>query len=361
MKQLKNTYAIILAGGIGSRFWPISREHKPKQFIDILGTGKTLIQDAYDRYKLLVLPENIFVITNSDYVNLVKEQLPEISSNQILGEPVGKNTAACVAYAAHKISELSKDGVLIVAPSDHLIQDTTNFINQMHTAHRYAKEHDALITLGLKPHRPDTGYGYIQFDEKEVSSGVNKVRTFTEKPPMELAEKFIESGDFLWNSGMFVWSIPSILKALNEHLPEMDLTFSEGKGAYNTAIEAEHIQRIYTEISSISIDNGLLEKADNVYVLPSDFGWSDLGTWKSVHEKIATGETNTVLNATLHASNSSNNLVISDSKKLIVINDLDGYFVIDTADALLICKSDQEQEVKKISTDIKKKYGGKYS
>lgn len=361
MKQLKNTYAIILAGGIGSRFWPISREKRPKQFIDILGTGKTLIQDAYDRYKLLVQPENIFVITNSDYVQLVREQLPELTENQILGEPVGKNTAACVAYAAHKISELSEDGVLIVAPSDHLIQDTTSFINQMHTAHRYAMEHNALITLGLKPHRPDTGYGYIQYDENEVSAGVNKVKTFTEKPPLELAEKFLESGDFLWNSGMFIWSVPSILKALNEYLPEMNLTFGEGKGAYNTTIEAEHIQRIYSEIASISIDNGLLEKADNVYVLPSDFGWSDLGTWKSVHEKIATNDENTVLNAQLFASNAVNNLIVSDSNKLIVINDLDGYFIIDTADALLICKSDQEQEVKKISTDIKKKYAGKFS
>ena len=361
MKILKDTYAVILAGGIGSRFWPISRENRPKQFIDILGTGNTLIQDAYNRYKALVPEENIFVITNSGYIDLVKQQLPALSDNQILGEPVGKNTAACVVYAANKIADLSEDGVLIVAPSDHLIQDQNNFINQMHVAHRYAKENDALITLGLKPHRPDTGYGYIQYDENEVSNGINKVKTFTEKPPLELAEKFLESGDFLWNSGMFVWSISSVLKALDEHLPEMNLTFGEGKGAYNTAIESQHIERIYSEIASISIDNGLLEKADNVFVLPSDFGWSDLGTWKSVHEKLESNKENTTLNAVLHAIDSKDNLVVTSKDKLVVIKDLDGYFIVDSDDALLICKADQEQEVKKISTDIKKKYKGKFS
>ncbi|MGB0850169.1 MAG: mannose-1-phosphate guanylyltransferase [Bacteroidia bacterium] len=361
MKVLKDTYTVILAGGIGSRFWPISRANKPKQFLDILGTGNTLIQDAYNRYKAIVPSENIFVITNSAYKDLVKEQLPELSDNQILGEPIGKNTAACVAYAANKISELSENGVLIVAPSDHLIMDQNNFINQIHTAHRYAANNDALVTLGLKPHRPDTGYGYIQYEGKEAAKGVNKVKTFTEKPPLELANKFLESGDFLWNSGMFVWSIPSILSALNEYLPEMNMTFAEGKGAYNTKIEEEHIERIYTEIASISIDNGILEKAENVYVLPSDFDWSDLGTWKSVYEKIDSEEENTVLNARLHSTNSEGNLVVSDSNKLIVLKDLKDYFVIDTKDALMIIPADQEQEVKRISSDIRKEYDGEYS
>ena len=361
MKILKDTYAVILAGGIGSRFWPISRESRPKQFIDILGTGKTLIQDAYERYLSIVPKENIFVITNASYRDLVKEQLPDLGDNQILGEPVGKNTAACVAYAANKIADISDTGVLIVAPSDHLIMDKSNFINQIHIAHKYAKETDALITLGLKPHRPDTGYGYIQYDEKEVSKGINSVKTFTEKPPLELAEKFLESGDFLWNSGMFVWRVSSILKALEEHLPEMNLTFGECKGAYNTNLEEQHIERIYSEIASVSIDNGLLEKADNVFVLPSDFGWSDLGTWKSVQEKLEKEGDNTMLNVDLHALNSKDNLVVSDTQKLVVIKDLDGYFIVDSADALLICKADQEQEVKKISSDIRKLYKGKYS
>ena len=361
MKILKDAYAVILAGGIGSRFWPVSREDNPKQFVDILGTGKTLIQDAFERYEKLVPVENIYVITNSRYSELVKKQLPKLGDQQILAEPVGKNTAACVAYAAHKISEISKDGVLIVAPSDHLIQDENTFIQQIHTAHRFAKKTDALVTLGLKPHRPDTGYGYIQFDQNEVSDGVNKVITFTEKPPLELANKFLESGDFLWNSGMFVWRIECILKALQEFLPELNMSFSEVKGAYNTNLESKHIDRIYSEIASISIDNGILEKADNVYVLPSSFGWSDLGTWKSVQEQLASEDENTSLNVNLHAIDSSQNLIVSDSNKLVVIKDLEGYFVIDTKDALLICKSDQEQEVKRISSDIRKEYQGKFS
>lgn len=361
MKVLKDAYAVILAGGIGSRFWPVSREHTPKQFIDILGTGNTLIQDAYNRYKKLVPAKNIYVITNARYAALVKEQLPELEGQQILSEPMGKNTAACVAYAAHKISDISNDGVLFIAPSDHLIQDESTFVQQMHTAHRFAKENDSLVTLGLKPHRPDTGYGYIQFDQKEASKGVNKVVTFTEKPPLQLAEKFLESGDFLWNSGMFVWRVDTILKALQEYLPELNMSFGEVRGAYNTNLESKHIERIYTEIASISIDNGILEKAENVFVLPSSFGWSDLGTWKSVHEQLDAVDSNTSLNVNLHAINSKNNLVVSDKKKLVVIKDLDDYFIIDTEDALLICKSDQEQEVKKISSDIRKEFKGKYS
>jgi mannose-1-phosphate guanylyltransferase len=356
MKKLKDTYVLILAGGIGSRFWPISREDRPKQFLDILGTGKTLIQDAFNRYAKVAKEENIYIITNSNYVDLVCEQLPHLPKEQILGEPYGKNTAACVAYAANKISELSEDGVLIVAPSDHLILDEQEFISQIHKAHKFAANNDALITLGIKPHRPDTGYGYIQFEQKESADGVNKVITFTEKPPLEMAQKFLDSGDFLWNSGMFVWSIKSILSALTEHLPEMNLAFAEGKGAYNTSIEQKHIERIYSQINNISIDNGVLEKADNVYVLPSDFGWSDLGTWKSVNEHLDPKDNNTSLNAILHASNSKDNLVVTQTEKLVVLKDIEGYFVIDTEDALLICKSDQEQEIKKIASDIKKKY-----
>lgn len=361
MKKLKDAYAFILAGGIGSRFWPMSREDHPKQFLDILGTGNTLIQDAYNRYAKVVNTENIYVIANSRYTDLIKEQLPDISDNQILKEPTGKNTAACVAYAANKVQDVNENAIIIIAPSDHLIMDQTSFINQIHTAYRYASSTDALVTLGIKPNRPDTGYGYIQFDPKESSKGVNKVITFTEKPPLEMAKKFLDSGDFLWNSGMFIWSVKSILKALEDFLPEMHISFAEGKGAYNTKIESEHIERIYTEIASISVDNGILEKARNVYVLPSDFGWSDLGTWKSVHERITTDSPNAALNVDIEALNSTGNLVISDSNKVVVLKDLDNYFVIDTQDALLICPSDQEQEVKKISSELRKRFKGKYT
>ncbi|NNJ55194.1 MAG: mannose-1-phosphate guanylyltransferase [Bacteroidia bacterium] len=360
MKKLKDTYVLILAGGIGSRFWPISRESKPKQFIDILGTGNTLIQEAFMRYSKIAQKENIYVITNERYVDLVSEQLPQLPNSQILGEPYGKNTAACVTYASFKISELSKDGILIVAPSDHLILNESNFINQIHLAADFAKKNNALITLGIKPHRPDTGFGYIQYEKEETSPAINQVKTFTEKPPLEMAKKFLESGDFLWNSGMFIWSINNILSALRKHLPEMSFAFEEGKGAYNTSIEKEHIDRIYSQINSISIDNGVLEKANNVYVLPSEFGWSDLGTWKSVEERLEPVDNNKVLNATFYGINASQNLVVTESDKLVVLKDLSGYFVIDSKDSLLICKNNQEQEVKKIASDVKKKYKGRF-
>ena len=357
----EKTYVLILAGGIGSRFWPLSREENPKQFQDILGTGKSLIQSAYERYRKLVSADHIYVITNHTYVGLVQQHLPELQANQILAEPFGRNTAPCIAYAAHKIDDFENDALMIVAPSDHLILEEDNFVSQMRTALNFAEKNDALITLGIKPHRPDTGYGYIQFEEKETHEGINKVVTFTEKPPLEMAEKFVASGDFLWNSGMFIWSIKSILNALNEHLPELNLVFNEGTGAYNTKIEQDHILKIYERVNPISIDNGVLEKADNVFVLPSDFGWSDLGTWKSVADNTHVQNHNKVQNAVLHPIDSKNNLVVSSKDKLVVLKDIDNLYIIDTEDALLICKNDQEQEIKKIVGDIKNEFKGKYS
>ncbi|MBR9860502.1 mannose-1-phosphate guanylyltransferase [bacterium] len=359
--KLENTYVVILAGGIGSRFWPLSRENKPKQFLDILGTGKSLIQACYERYLKVVDPDHIYIIANGKYVPLIKEHLPEIKDEQILAEPFGKNTAPCVAYAAHKISDLNQDANMIVAPSDHLIINDENFFGQVKKAIDFCSDNDVLVTLGIKPHRPDTGYGYIQFIQEEVEEGINKVKTFTEKPPLEMAEKFLESGDFLWNSGMFIWSVNSVRKALEEHLTEMDLIFKEGNGAYNTSIESEHIEHIYSRIAGISIDNGLLEKADNVYVLPSDFGWSDLGTWRSVADNLESDDENKVIKAKVKSLNSSNNLVVSETEKLVVIKDVKDLYIIDTEDALLICPNDQEQEIKKIATSIKKEFNDKYS
>lgn len=359
--NVEKTYVLILAGGIGSRFWPLSREGNPKQFLDILGTGKSLILSSFERYSSFIDPERIFIITNHAYVDLVKKHLPNITDQQILSEPFGRNTAPCIAYAAHKIAELDKDATLIVAPSDHLIIDVHNFKEQMQKACWFAEHNDALVTLGIKPHRPDTGYGYIQFKEKESSDGIHKVITFTEKPPLELAEKFLESGDFLWNSGMFVWSIKSILKAMDEHLTEMNAIFNEGKGAYNTKIESDHIQKIYERINPISIDNGVLEKADNVYVLPSDFGWSDLGTWKSVADNTESIDGNKQLNSIVRAINSEGNLVVSSNHKLVFLKDMNDLFIIDTDDVLLICKNDQEQEIKKIVSIVKKEFNDKYN
>ena len=357
----EKTYVLILAGGIGSRFWPLSREDNPKQFQDILGTGRSLIQSAFDRYRRMVPAEHIYVITNHSYTELVKEHLPELSDQQILAEPFGRNTAPCVAYAAHKLAEIDEDAIMIVAPSDHLIVDEENFADTIDKACWFAERNDALITLGIKPHRPDTGYGYIQFKTRESSDGINKVVTFTEKPPLEMAEKFLESGDFLWNSGMFVWSNKSILKALEEHMTEMNMIFNEGSGAYNTKIESDHILKIYERINPISVDNGVLEKAENVYVIPSDFGWSDLGTWKSVSDNTESEEGNKSLKAVLKALDSKNNLVVTQNEKLVVLKHVDDLFIIDTEDALLICKNDQEQEIKKIVGIVKNEFKGKYS
>ena len=287
--KLEKTYVFILAGGIGSRFWPMSREARPKQFLDILGTGETLIRQAFNRYHKLVDAERIFVITNRSYVSMVKEQLPELAEHQILGEPQGKNTAPCVAYAAHKVADIDKDATLIIAPSDHLILDEPTFFQQVIKARDFAASNHALITLGIRPHRPDTGYGYIQYED-EVSPGINRVKAFTEKPPLEMAKIFLDSGDFLWNSGMFVWSVSSILAALDEHLTETNLVFAEGQGAYNTNLETAAVDSIYQRIQGISIDHGVLEKAENVYVFALLLlGWSDLGTWKSVQEMLESG------------------------------------------------------------------------
>lgn len=357
----ENTYVFILAGGIGTRFWPLSRKAKPKQFLDILGTGKSLLRSSYERYSAIVKPDHIFVITNSDYVELVQQHIPELSEQQIMAEPVGKNTAPCVAYAYCKLESIDEDAVMIVAPSDHLILDEDNFQKQVDKACDFARTNDALVTLGIKPYRPDTGYGYIQFVENETVDGVNKVVTFTEKPPLEMAKVFVESGEFLWNSGMFVWSLKSIRQALHTHLEEMFLLFNEGAGAYNTKIEFETMQRIYERLNPESIDNGVLEKADNVYVLPSDFGWSDLGTWKSLSDNTPSDGQNKTLNVDLRSVDSNNNLVVSSNKKLVVLKNVNDLFIIDTEDALLICTNDSEQEVKKLVSMVKKEFNDKYS
>ena len=359
--QNKHHYVAIMAGGIGSRFWPMSRTAYPKQFLDVLNTGKTLIQWTYERYTQFIPAENIYIVTSEEYVSIVEKQLPNLPKENILAEPSKKNTAPCIAYISFKLAQKDPQATFVVAPSDHLILEQENFQKIVEQSLDFVSNIKALATLGIMPTNPNTGYGYIQYEGLEVSKGVYKVKTFTEKPTIEIAASFLASGDFLWNAGIFAWKASTIIAAFEKYQPEMFELFDGEKANFNTASEKQSIQKIYPQCVNISIDIAIMEKADNVYLIPASFGWSDLGTWKSVHEKIATGETNTVLNATLHASNSSNNLVISDSKKLIVINDLDGYFVIDTADALLICKSDQEQEVKKISTDIKKKYGGKYS
>ena len=361
----KNNYAIIMAGGVGSRFWPSSRTNYPKQFLDILGTGNSLLQHTYKRFLKRFLPENIYIVTNTAYVSLVKDQLPSIGEQQILGEPIAKNTAACIAYACGKISKINPDAVCIVAPSDHLILDESGFLDVVDQAMDFAVNNPALVTLGIRPSRPDTGYGYIQFIEHVAHAHIHKVKTFTEKPSLEIANTFLESGDFLWNAGIFVWSIASIKKAFDTHLHEQYSLFDEANADYFTDNEAATILKIYEQTRSISIDYGIMEKAENVFVIPSEFGWSDLGTWTSLYEISDKDANQNVSNGkNIHLYQSSGCMVNTaqlTGDKIVVLNSVKDLIVVDTPDVLLICDKSKEQEVKEVATDIKIKFNEKYS
>lgn len=360
----KNNYAIIMAGGVGSRFWPSSRSNFPKQFIDILGVGQSLLQQTYSRFLKNFLPENIYIVTNQNYVGLVKEQIAGIQDQQILAEPMGKNTAACIAYACGKISKINTHAVCIVAPSDHLIIQEERFLEDVNQAMHFAQKNPVLVTLGIKPSRPDTGYGYIQY--LETGEDTKKVKTFTEKPSLEIAQTFIESGDFLWNAGIFIWSISSIKAAFKEHLPEQFVLFKEALESYFTPREQETITQIYEQTRSISIDYGIMEKAGNVYVRPVDFGWNDLGTWTSLYEISEKDQAGNVTkgNNSVLTYQSSNCLIkaaSNEQNKIYVLNSVSDLIVVDTPDVLLICDKNKEQEVKEVATDIKIRFNEKYS
>ncbi|MDB5061583.1 MAG: mannose-phosphate guanylyltransferase [Mucilaginibacter sp.] len=358
----KNYYAIIMAGGIGSRFWPISRTSYPKQFIDILGTGKTLIQNTYDRFLKICPKENIFVVTNESYTGLVKEQLPDMEDQQILTEPVMRNTAPCVAYGCFKIETMNPDAAIVVAPSDHLILDEAAFITAIEKSLKTATEQNCLITLGIKPSRPDTGYGYIQYTDQTLNDEFHKVKTFTEKPTVDIARTFIQSGDFLWNAGIFVWSAKTIVEAFNNYLPEMHEIFAEARSVYNSDEEKAFVHKIYQRCINISIDYGIMEKASNVYVLPSEFGWSDLGTWASIYQL---AEKDYVGNAVIPSDkvimyDSSNCMVNVPGEKLVILQGLHDFIVVESNNSLLICPRDQEQNIKQVVADVKSKFGSKY-
>lgn len=358
----KNYYAIIMAGGIGSRFWPISRTSHPKQFIDILGTGKTLIQHTYDRFLKICPPENIYIVTNESYLELVKTQLPSIAYEQILTEPVMRNTAPCVAYGCYKIESLNPDAVIVVAPSDHLIMDEAAFVESINKSMETALAEDCLITLGIKPSRPDTGYGYIQFTNQLLNNDFHKVKTFTEKPTLDIAKTFIQSGDFLWNAGIFVWSAKAIVNAFGRYLPDMHDIFADARSVYNSENERSYVGTAYQQCTNISIDYGIMEKAENVYVLPSEFGWSDLGTWASVYQL---AEKDYVGNAVIPAEkvimyDSSNCMVNVPDEKLVVLQGLHDFIVVESNNTLLICPRDKEQSVKQVVADVKQKFGTKY-
>jgi len=350
-----------MAGGVGSRFWPMSRTTFPKQFHDILGVGRTLLQMTYDRFLPVCPRENILVVTNERYRDLVQQQLPDLTPQQILCEPFMRNTAPCIAYASFWIAERETDAQIIVAPSDHLILNNDEFRQVIDVSLAQAKTSGNLVTLGIKPTRPDTGYGYIQWtDEKSNNpdSRIKRVKTFTEKPDIELARDFLESGDFYWNSGIFIWSLPSILHSFSTYLPDMFKAFSEGAGVYGTAGEQDFITRTYGISENISIDYGIMEKARNVNVVLGDFGWSDLGTWGSLHTHLAHDEfRNGTVGRNVLYYNCSNNVVHVAGDKLAVLHGLNGFIVVDTGNVLLVCKKEDEQKIKQFVNDIKIKKG----
>lgn len=357
----QHTYVAIMAGGIGSRFWPVSRTHHPKQFLDILGTGKTLIQQTFERFKDMVPVENIYVVTAEEYAGMVEEQVPEMPKENIIGEPSRKNTAPCIAYMSFKLLQKDTDASLIVAPADHLILDEEKFLEACANALSFANHFNALVTIGIKPTAPNTGYGYIQHETLEVAPSVCKVKTFTEKPNKELAKTFIASGDFLWNSGIFVWQVKRINSAFKKHMPEMYDLFSSEQHKLNTAEEKAAIEEIYPQCSNISIDFGIMEKADNVYVIPAEFGWSDLGTWNSAWDNMEKDYLeNAVAGKNVMVIDSTKCMIHAPEKKLVILQGLDDFIVVDTKDALLICEKEKEQEIKDYVAEVKRKKGDRF-
>jgi mannose-1-phosphate guanylyltransferase len=355
--SIKNNYVAIMAGGIGSRFWPESRNNHPKQFLDILGTGKSLIQWTYLRFLNICPPENIFIITSASYIATLKEQIPELKDENILAEPSRKNTAPCAAYIAFKLKQINPNANIIVSPADHLIFEERAFERTIFDSLDYVARHKALLTLGIKPTRPDTGYGYIQFEETDEESKVFPVKTFTEKPSLELAETFLRSGDFLWNAGIFVWNVNTIIEAIQTHLPEMYELFISVTD-YNTENEVKSIEKIYPMCQNVSIDYGFMEKAKNVFVIPSHFGWCDLGTWNSAydnHSKDKLG--NAIMGDNIMIIDATECMVKAPNQKLVVLQGLNNHIVVDTKDVLLICEKKREQQIKDYVNEVKRKKG----
>ncbi len=363
MKNNNNNYVAIMAGGIGSRFWPISRVDYPKQFLDILHTGKTLIQSTFERFAQFIPVENIYIVTASQYKDIVSKQLPQLPEDNIVCEPSRKNTAPCIAYISFKLSQKNPNANLICAPADHLIINDTDFVKACIEALGFTSENNALLTLGIKPTYPNTGYGYIQYEQPAVSDNVYKVKTFTEKPDLELAKTFLASGDFLWNAGIFVWQTRHILKSFETYLPEIYELFEGTKNAMNSEKEKEAIELIYPLCGSISIDYGILEKAENVYLIPASFGWSDLGTWGSAYENLEKDYMdNAVAGDNVILFDSTKNIVHASANKdkLILLQGLEDFIVVDTPDALLVCKKENEQNVKEYLAEIKRNKGDKF-
>ncbi|MCM1292431.1 MAG: mannose-1-phosphate guanylyltransferase [Bacteroides sp.] len=353
-------YCVIMCGGIGSRFWPYSRTDKPKQFIDFFGTGRSLLQMTFDRMKPLIPEENIFVVTNARYLDLVKEQVPQLTDDRILLEPDRRNTAPCIAWATYHISALDPEATMIVTPSDHLITREEVFDHCVNRGFQFVEDHDALLTLGITPTRPETGYGYIQIGD-EVEPDLLKVKTFTEKPDLELAQVFVDSGEFFWNAGIFMWRASAIKEALHRYLPDLTREFDKGEALFATDKEREFINHIFPACPSISIDFGVMEKADNVYVECVDFGWSDLGTWGSLYENSPKNiAANVTQKSTVLAYNSSGNIFMAPDNKLVVVSGLKDFIVADAGDVLLICPKSEEQRIRQMVNDVEQRFDDRY-
>ncbi len=350
-----NLYGLIMAGGVGSRFWPMSRQSYPKQFIDVLNCGKTLIQMTYERLSHFLNPENILIVTNAEYVHLVKEQIPNFPIQNILSEPVGRNTAPCIAYGCFKIQKMNPNAAVLICPSDHLIIDEALFQNIVLDSFDAVLQKPIIMTLGIRPTRPDTGYGYIQFEEDNIKTPFYKVKSFTEKPSLEIAEYFLSSGEYLWNSGIFISSVHHLIQEFQCYLPDIHEIFVNINNDLLTENETEQVNDAYLKCQNISIDYGIMEKTEQVFVYPASFGWSDLGTWASLYEHIPLDENQNAKQGKVIVFNSHQNMISSKSQdKIVVIEGLDNYIVVDTADVLMICRKNQEQFIKEVVNQLKK-------
>ena len=357
---MNNRYCVIMSGGVGSRFWPVSRNKLPKQFIDFFGTGESMLQMTYNRFSQIVPKENIYIITHQNYKDITKKQLPDIDESQILVEPQRRNTAPCVAWAAHHIKAKNKDANIVITPADHVILNETLFKESIDKSFELAASKDVLLTLGINPTRVETAYGYIQKAEDKIDE-FYKVKTFTEKPDSELAKVFIDSGEFLWNSGIFIWNVNSIIKAFEKNLPDIHSRFEVGKEFYATEKEADFISDMYPSCPNLSIDFGIIEKASNIYVLPSDFGWSDMGSWGSLYNITDKDENSNVsLQTSVLAYESHNNIVSLPADHIAVIQGLEDYIVAESGNVLIICKKSEEQRISNFVTDAKVKFGDDY-
>ncbi|MDO5985942.1 mannose-1-phosphate guanylyltransferase [Flavivirga amylovorans] len=356
----KNYYAILMAGGVGSRFWPVSTQDFPKQFHDMLGSGDTLIQKTFHRLAKLIPEENIFILTNERYNDLVFEQLPSVTKRQVVLEPAMRNTAPCILYASLKIQKENPNAVMIVAPSDHWIEDENAFTNNVKQAFYFCSENNALMTLGIQPTFPNTGYGYIEYD-KTSTEEIKPVNQFKEKPVYEIAKQYIEQGNFLWNAGIFMWSVQSVIEAFKSNQPELFTLFENGKDAYNTDLEEDFIRNNYGKAENISVDYAIMEKSSNVYVIAAEFDWNDLGTWGSLYDKLDKDTSkNAVVNARTLSEDASGNMIRTKSNKIVVVDGLKDYIIVDKDEVLLIFPKTKEQDIKKVLQKVKDKFGEHY-